>query len=1786
MKTKNKYLLGVLSLVLVATLVFGSNSSLFKGMLTIGSGSGEQTIEGFFDNVEQDTFPVSALNCDTKLFVTQVGANNGRLMGDLRSQLENQMNNSREERANICVVFPSGEITLGADDMLDFEEIMNYKDERWIGSISVIGGYTSEQNVSKSNKTKIIFNAEGFGEDDNYKLFKFNWDTDGDNPYRVVSDFTLTNLEIDAAQLDSKNIPFIVFYSKKRSHHLQGNLGEAGTNVSLVNIHIVGNDFKNVTKHAINVERLMYETYVRKTAYFHSISRNSAHLNILHNKFIDDTTDHIQKNSLVYLKDVNDVRFEKNLVLVNDEENRRSTPIYFNTSDDQNFKAGKKNRPDAATQSFVFRNNIFSNLANSIDENTFTFILLRHSMSGDGKHARPFVRVSNNTFYTKTDTMVHDVLFKASEKLHNINFEVFNNILSGRVALSGKTAVRKMNCGTANFRYQANYIATRLNDQANYSDLEKCVDEGDVVKEASTYRPGLLDGALIDSAPSEILSYTLKTRNSAPQTLAGNIKTPANGFGNVSISSRPVDIMGDKYIIASTEAWAGAVSAYHSVDVCKNTTYTGVVDTLNTVISDYENYLHDDRINTWNAESNAQDLKDQLLAIGVKSALPIEEYNDLVNSLYTSASPAIIFVNETSYDLRNEEAVDEFVRNYQLVLNGFVRKNGCTELNLGFTNVSSASTVQDEFVSYELFFEPLQVLEYIADDSQLSCLVGLDNNDVYLEEGQTEVSLPINYELSSPNNTVTAAHMTVTIYNKDGAEVKQFEFNSVDVPTEEEIAWMMQNTNGELLTKGDYTVEIKAEKIAGSNVSNSGSAVMPGIGDDVISAGVNNQAPIDEGITQSPSKDDVFIDMLYDPLPSKDLGTSVAKTPSVSTTGTLSTNNLKSFTGFTAANSFKQVPALLNNNNASFSGAKLFSGNLSGLSTFNKFGNTSTYTRLDTGNSNNSNSVTDPATNSTSSGVIADAKKAGIQSLVNDSKKTNNERIQDAYTESRTMLPSPFAQFVKDLRSGELLLSDSCTYSVDFTVHDPDIETSEDTSSNGIAEDNLTDENRVENETLPDLQVEIVKPAVNVEASASGAVDVEVNVDYYAYCQYKLGENFVYGEGVDFTSGQDGEAKKHTASVLVNEGSHTLYVRCQSRGAQNGGDNQAFVVTYPSDDNSDNGEGDGDASQTQTCADGSVIAVDATCPTDLPAHPTIQLSSTPSATSDGGSDAAKVELTVGDTIEFKANLTNPRVATTGTDYANDWDFDSSVLNCGEVVVNVTDANETTKTCTVLAAGDTDVQVTTSIGAEYSFESNTISIIAVAAPAPTSPTLSCNVVSDEPVLDPRTEETVINYSVSGENLGENKVDYTVKVVKDDGTVLGSLVEQSLQDAFVTSAENVWDGKISSAAVVDGDYKFVLEAKLSTDDTVTCVSDSEFKIENSEFEGGLNPIDLEVLNTTFQPGTDNWTALRLTTTVPAAKLLVNVYPAGESAPIKTIFYTCDLDEAAGCKLEHMKLDIGEIGSDNLDRGELAAGEYNLFWDGADSHHMLVPNGYYNFKTTLTTAEGEVYLATSDSIEAINSLGGYFNPGVPLGGPAVGGIQPTAACMFNDVPENDPDFLATQWACQAGIYMGTGDGLLNINGDLNRVDFIAVANRLAQCPATTYNASSDGDLGFSDLDANVQNDPNTQWWLREIKNASQDCVSKGQTINGYADGTIKVGRQLSAAEMWKVVIEAAKNGNRAGYVGFQANPNENPWYRDYENLLVANGISIPAADRPMTRRDSIRLLFEMFQKGLITH
>ena len=433
-------------------------------------------------------------------------------------------------------------------------------------------------------------------------------------------------------------------------------------------------------------------------------------------------------------------------------------------------------------------------------------------------------------------------------------------------------------------------------------------------------------------------------------------------------------------------------------------------------------------------------------------------------------------------------------------------------------------------------------------------------------------------------------------------------------------------------------------------------------------------------------------------------------------------------------------------------------------------------------------------------------------------------------------------------------------------------------------------------------------------------------------------------------------------------------------------------------------------------------------------------------------------------------------------------------------------------------------------------------------------LECEIEADEDEFDPSTENIQFTYNVAG-NSDVDKVDYILTIETESGTEVLTLKTDRNEELDLEDLTKDWNGLVDGDRLVDGDYKAVLTAEDSDDDRVTCTDEVDFELDDSIVDGIV--LELEALNSIFEPTTSK-VDLRLTNRVDGDRVVVNAYQTGNSAPIRTVFYQC----TAGERCPESK-------------GELSRGSHNLIWDGSDASGRFVAPGNYFFKASLKDDDDNIYVAFSDTVKAQGLVGGSAYPG---------GNPPQlfgSACTFTDVNPSDLDYQAVQWACSNGIFTGS-NGAMNINQPLLRVDFIAVANRLAACPQTSYSSQYDGNLGFSDLNQ-YTNDPNTQWFLREIKNASRDCVSRGQTINGYPDGTIRINNQLIASEMWKVIIEAAKNGNRANYT-FNANTNQNPWFIDYQALLQTNGVPLTAADQGMTRRDAIRLLHNMYLRGLI--
>lgn len=149
------------------------------------------------------------------------------------------------------------------------------------------------------------------------------------------------------------------------------------------------------------------------------------------------------------------------------------------------------------------------------------------------------------------------------------------------------------------------------------------------------------------------------------------------------------------------------------------------------------------------------------------------------------------------------------------------------------------------------------------------------------------------------------------------------------------------------------------------------------------------------------------------------------------------------------------------------------------------------------------------------------------------------------------------------------------------------------------------------------------------------------------------------------------------------------------------------------------------------------------------------------------------------------------------------------------------------------------------------------------------------------------------------------------------------------------------------------------------------------------------------------------------------------------------------------------------------------------------------------------------------------------------------------------------------------------------LLRTEVFAISNRLAGLTRSCaqYNPQFDGNLGFIDLNG-VLNDPNSYWYLTEIKCARQ--YGSG-IIQGYPDGTVRPLVQMLASEAAKVVIRSAE-GRVLKAVLSPVNEAAQPWWSDYYAFLNRNGIQVPDGRQPVTRYQLAELLYQMGRSGLI--
>lgn len=370
----------------------------------------------------------------------------------------------------------------------------------------------------------------------------------------------------------------------------------------------------------------------------------------------------------------------------------------------------------------------------------------------------------------------------------------------------------------------------------------------------------------------------------------------------------------------------------------------------------------------------------------------------------------------------------------------------------------------------------------------------------------------------------------------------------------------------------------------------------------------------------------------------------------------------------------------------------------------------------------------------------------------------------------------------------------------------------------------------------------------------------------------------------------------------------------------------------------------------------------------------------------------------------------------------------------------------------------------------------------------------------------------------------------------------------------TSEATFNGKVDingdkkKDIIPDGKYILTLQINDPSNDNELCQKRKVLYVDHKDEETGESVIELSTNKTEFDI-TDEELYGKIKISKDSVRTVVNLYEVvdedeEDNPPIATVFYRCAASE--NCP---------------ENKGKLEAGEYNFLIS-----NLITKNGTYYINASIKDNKGDIYTDQSEEFEAYG--GSNVNP---------------RSCNFSDVSPSNPQYEAIQTVCDLGIMVGNQNQanptIRSFNPDraILRIEGITIANRLALCEDFSYSPNYDRDLGFRDLTQFINN-RNYDWIFQETLRGI-NCLR----IRGYSDGTLRPAQQMTHAEGWKMVLEGAETGGIANYNLF-VNENKNPWWTDYEYILIQDGIRTPFGGQTMTRGQMAQLIKALVDIELI--
>lgn len=388
---------------------------------------------------------------------------------------------------------------------------------------------------------------------------------------------------------------------------------------------------------------------------------------------------------------------------------------------------------------------------------------------------------------------------------------------------------------------------------------------------------------------------------------------------------------------------------------------------------------------------------------------------------------------------------------------------------------------------------------------------------------------------------------------------------------------------------------------------------------------------------------------------------------------------------------------------------------------------------------------------------------------------------------------------------------------------------------------------------------------------------------------------------------------------------------------------------------------------------------------------------------------------------------------------------------------------------------------------------------------------------------------------------------------------------------------WSGQDKDGEDVDfgKDWKFKITAKNPTDDDVLAVKNVEFDVEQDDVSDKKS----NVTNDATYP----------------------VVFDDEQIDTVTLVYTIDEDAAVFVAVYEGLSTGGKAEIELLDYVDQSAGDHTVEWNGKNSKNKSLKDGIYTYKI-ISKANGN-YKETEIGRFVVGNSGDYITDQPPVVKPPV--VEPPVV----EPPVVEPPFVsqncgnyidtkfvannnyelcaAIDWVTSQGIFNGYADGSFGPYNNIDRGEVLKVVFEAFQ--NVTILPSDGTNLGFWDLDFSA-------WYMPYVRTAKFYGM-----LQGYADGSAGMNRNISRAEFLKFALKASEAF--AGYMvpkysfSYFNDVEANAWYKDFAgvayemNLFDLYGKDYVYGaplnlypDKPVTRGEVALVLYRMYNNYML--